>query len=54
MTAPHSDRPPEDEAWLRAALATKGLTLRPEDTAATLSTARFLAEAARRVRNAAP
>lgn len=45
--------PPEDEAWLRAALAALGLTLRPEDVSATLATAQFLAEAARRVRGAA-
>ena len=44
----------EDEAWLRAALATHGLTLRPEDAAATLATARFLAAAARRVQAAGP
>lgn len=43
----------EDAAWLRAALAQHGLNLRPEDTAAALATARFLAEAARRVREAA-
>ena len=53
MTEPKDRKPPEDNAWLRAALVTKGLTLRPEDAAATLATARFLAEAARRVRGAA-
>ena len=52
-TTPPTTTPPQDDAWLRAALATKGLTLRPEDAAATLATARFLAEAARRVREAA-
>lgn len=45
--------PDEDEGWLRAALAAQGLTLRPEDVAATLATARFLAAAARRIRDAA-
>jgi hypothetical protein len=46
--------PPEarNEAWLRAALAARGLTLRPEDAAATLAVARFLAEAAQRLREA--
>ena len=44
--------PVEDEAWLRAALAARGLTLRPEDAAAALATARFLAQAARRVHEA--
>ncbi|MFN0114498.1 MAG: hypothetical protein ACKVPY_07475 [Paracoccaceae bacterium] len=46
------DSPPEDEAWLRSALARHGLTLRPEDAAAALATARFLAEAAQKVREA--
>ena len=46
--------PVEDAAWLRAALAAQGLTLQPEDAAATLATARFLADAARLVRAAVP
>ena len=45
-------KPVEDEAWLRAALVARGLTLRPEDIPATLATARFLADAARLVRAA--
>ena len=47
-------RPVEDEAWLRAAIAAHGLTLRREDAPATLATARFLADAARLVRAAVP
>ena len=39
---------------LRKALAAQGLTLRAEDEAATLATARFLLQAARLVREAAP
>ena len=42
-----------DQARLRAALAAQGLTLRPEDVAATLATARFLMQAARLVQQAA-
>ena len=42
-----------DEAGLRHALAAQGLTLRPEDMAATLATARFLLQAARLVQQAA-
>ena len=49
---PENSKPVEDEAWLRAALAAHDLTLRPEDATATLATARFLADAARRVREA--
>ena len=49
-----TNKPVEDEAWLRAALAAYDLTLRPEDTPATLATARFLADAARLVRAAVP
>ena len=45
-------RPVEDEAWLCSALAALNLTLRPEDAAAALATARFLAAAARRVHEA--
>jgi hypothetical protein len=41
---------PEDLAWLRAALQRHGLALRPEDEGATLATARFLAAAARLIR----
>ena len=41
------------EADLRKALAAQGLGLRPEDTAATLATARFLLQAARLVQQAA-
>ena len=44
--------PCEDAAWLRAALAAQDLTLRSEDIPATLATARFLADAARLVREA--
>ncbi|MCB2109510.1 MAG: hypothetical protein H6895_03705 [Defluviimonas sp.] len=39
---------------LRKALAALGLYLRPEDEAATLSTARFLLQSARLVRAAQP
>ena len=53
MTAPNDIKPPEDEAWLSTAITMHGLALRPEDAAATLATGRFLAEAARRVRDAA-
>ena len=44
--------PVEDEAWLRTALAARGLTLRTEDVAAALAAARFLAEAARSIHGA--
>lgn len=43
-----------DFETLRKALAAQGLKLRPEDEAATLATARFLAQAARLVREARP
>ena len=46
-------RPVEDAAWLCAALVPHGLTLPPEDAPAALATAQFLADAARRVREAA-
>ncbi len=42
-----------DAGRLRALLTKRGLTLRPEDEAATLATARFLLGAAERVRQAA-
>lgn len=42
----------DDLAALRAALAARGLALRPEDEAAALATARFLAQAAALVRDA--
>ena len=42
------------EADLRVALAAHGLILRPADVAATLATARFLAAAALRIRQADP
>lgn len=47
-----ADKPQENEAWLREALERFGLTLRDEDAAPALATARFLAEAARRIRAA--
>ncbi len=43
-----------DAERLRALLEARGLRLRPEDEAATLSTARFLLAAAERIRRAAP
>jgi hypothetical protein len=43
-----------DSDALRAAIAARGLSLRPEDEAATLSTARLLLQAARLVREARP
>lgn len=43
-----------DAERLRQLLAVRGLTLRPEDEAATLATARFLQRAARLVRQATP
>jgi hypothetical protein len=42
-----------DEDGLRKALAAQGFALRDEDVAATLATARFLLDAARRVREVA-
>ncbi len=42
-----------DSERLRALLEARGLLLRPEDEAATLSTARFLLRAAEAVRRAA-
>ncbi|MGQ0567320.1 MAG: hypothetical protein ACT4OK_19970 [Gemmobacter sp.] len=41
------------EADLKKVIAAQGLVLRDEDAAATLATARFLIEAARRVQGAA-
>lgn len=45
---------PRDLETLRKALSARGLTLRPEDEAATLATARFLLHAAQLVREAKP
>ncbi|CAA9429284.1 MAG: hypothetical protein AVDCRST_MAG15-2751 [uncultured Rubellimicrobium sp.] len=43
-----------DAERLRVLLEARGLRLRPEDEAATLSTAQFLRAAAERIRRAAP
>ena len=43
-----------DAERLEKLLAARGLSLRPEDEAATLATARFLLRAAQRVRQATP